>query len=301
VKVNLKQIEAFVWVADLGSFVRAGERLATSQPNISARISNLESALGVALFERDGVIVKLTEPGQHLLIEAREILRAADRFVATAGLSHHSEGIVRLGVTELIVNTWLPDFLSEAKVRFPNQTIELTVDMSMHLSSSLYLRSIDLAFQNAPFSHDASGSEALGSYAYVWVGAPELVKTLPVNPTAEKLQQLPILVQARETRQYAEVVEHFSLIGGATGLNLVPSSSIAPLMQMAIAGIGIGALPAAMVRGSVASGKLELIDYSWFPEPLMFSARYDGERSPLAIVELAALGVEVAENNPRYL
>lgn len=47
--LNLKHIEAFVLVADLGSFCRAAERLHTTQPNISNRIAQLDAQLGVVL------------------------------------------------------------------------------------------------------------------------------------------------------------------------------------------------------------------------------------------------------------
>ena len=46
---NLKQLEAYVWVAKLGSFRRTAERLNTTQPNISVRVSGLERALGATL------------------------------------------------------------------------------------------------------------------------------------------------------------------------------------------------------------------------------------------------------------
>lgn len=52
--MNYKRLETFVWVATLGSFRKAAERLHTTQPAISARISGLEEELGVKLFEREG-------------------------------------------------------------------------------------------------------------------------------------------------------------------------------------------------------------------------------------------------------
>ena len=47
--LNFKQLETFIWVADLGSFRGAAERLFTTQPNISSRIASLESALNTKL------------------------------------------------------------------------------------------------------------------------------------------------------------------------------------------------------------------------------------------------------------
>ena len=58
--MNLRFIEAFVWVARLRSFTAAAEKLYTTQAAISARIATLEDEFGVKLFERDKRTVALT-------------------------------------------------------------------------------------------------------------------------------------------------------------------------------------------------------------------------------------------------
>ena len=68
---SLKQLEALIWVGDLGSFRKAADRLNTTQPNISARIAGLETLLGVRLMERDAGSVRLTAKGQDVLGHAR--------------------------------------------------------------------------------------------------------------------------------------------------------------------------------------------------------------------------------------
>ena len=60
---NLKHIEAFVLVADLGSFRRAAERLYKTQPNIFNRIAQLEVQLGLVPMERDAGSVCLMRKG----------------------------------------------------------------------------------------------------------------------------------------------------------------------------------------------------------------------------------------------
>lgn len=67
--MNYKRLETFVWVASLGNFRKAAERLHTTQPAISARISGLEAELGVKLFEREGGSspIMLTSKGKELL------------------------------------------------------------------------------------------------------------------------------------------------------------------------------------------------------------------------------------------
>jgi DNA-binding transcriptional LysR family regulator len=122
--LNLKHIEAFVMVADLGSFRRAAERLNTTQPNISNRIAQLEAQLGVSLMERDAGSVRLTPKGKALLAPGRAVLAALDGFVAAADDATLFRDTLRLGVTEMVAHTWLRGFLVAMKARFPNISVE---------------------------------------------------------------------------------------------------------------------------------------------------------------------------------
>ncbi len=135
--LTLKQLEAFVWVCDLGSFRRAAERLNTTQPNVSSRIAALERIVGARLMQRDAGSVRITSKGRALLQYARDVLRSADQFVDVAGRASLTEGVLKLGVTELIVDTWLRNFLRLVKQEFPHVTVELTVDLSVRISESL--------------------------------------------------------------------------------------------------------------------------------------------------------------------
>ncbi|MFD2854384.1 LysR family transcriptional regulator [Seohaeicola zhoushanensis] len=117
--VTLKQLEAFVWIADLGSFRAAAERLNTTQPNISARIAALEEILNVTLMERDAGSVRLTPRGRDLLDHARAVLRQTEALIAASGQKALFDGTLRLGVTEMIVHTWLKDFLRALRAQFP--------------------------------------------------------------------------------------------------------------------------------------------------------------------------------------
>jgi DNA-binding transcriptional LysR family regulator len=74
---TLKQLEALIWVADLGSFRKAAAHLNTTQPNISARIAGLEATLGVTLMLRDAGSVQLSDKGAEILQAARRVVREA--------------------------------------------------------------------------------------------------------------------------------------------------------------------------------------------------------------------------------
>ena len=290
---NLKQLEAFVWVADLGSFRRAADRLNTTQPNISSRISALESVLDATLMERDAGSVRLTSKGRELLQHARTVLRATDDLVEAADQEAALNGVLRLGVTEMVVHTWVRDFLRVLKDRYPNITVELTVDLSANLEKELFERSIDLAFQSGPFVRQTTGSRELGTYPLIWITAPTTGLHNLDKVTIEDLVQFPILTHARGTQPYEEVAAHFAARRDLPA-RLVPSSNLAACIHMAIDGFGTATVPASMVVDELKSGELRQINYEWTPKNLVFFARYDAERSARFVERAAEIASEVS-------
>lgn len=295
--LSFKQLEAFVWVSDLGSFRKAAERLNTTQPNISSRISSLENVLEVTLLERDAGSVRLTSRGRTLLTHARQVLRATEELIESADSASLYDGVLKLGVTELVVHTWLRDYLRKLKENYPNVLVELTVDLSEKISKELFTRSVDLALQNGPFTQQTTGCDDLGCYPWIWVAAPSMIKSV-LHPnsqaiTAQDMVEYPILTHARGTRPYEQVQKHLSSL---RGLRLVPSSNLAACLQMTIDSMGIAILPSAMVRAEIANGHLVQIPYNWSPEDLSFQARYHADKSSQFVGKAAALAVEVAED-----
>lgn len=288
---NLKQIEAFIWVADLGSFRKAATRLNTTQPNISARISSLETALNTHLMERDAGSVRLTTQGQELLRYARRVIRSTDELAAASGQKSLFQGTLKLGVTEMVVNTWLRDFLKSLKEHYPDITVELTVDASVNLEKELYERSIDIALQNEPFVHQLSGSEDLGTYPLIWVASPELGLQEIRRISKQDLANYPILTHARNTRLFEEVSNHFNEL---RDIRIVPSSNLAACLHMAADGMGVVTVPEVMVLNELASGELVKVDYDWVPKSLHFLARYDAERASGLVVRAAQVASEIA-------
>ena len=81
---DLRQLRAFVAVHDTGSVSGAARKVHLTQPALSRRISELESALGVRLFDRTGGRLRLTSEGESLLMHSRNVLAEAESFVTHA-------------------------------------------------------------------------------------------------------------------------------------------------------------------------------------------------------------------------
>lgn len=290
--LNLKQLEAFIWVADMQSFVRAADRLNTTQPNISARIARLEAVLNTQLMTRDAGSVQLTHKGRELLPYARRVLDAADALVVAADQKQLVSGTLRLGVTEMVVHTWLRNYLRALKDDYPSLSVELTVDLSSNLDRGLAERTLDLALQNGPFHRLSSGQTPLGAYDMIWVAAPQIAPDGAV--TLDDMACHPILTHARNTRLFNEVAAHFAQRRDLA-TRLVPSSNLAACLHMTLDGMGVATLPAAMVSSDLARGALQKIPYDWVPAPLDFYARYDAEKAPAAIAQCASKAAIVAQ------
>ncbi|MGW4244522.1 LysR family transcriptional regulator [Nocardia sp. NPDC004722] len=95
----LRQLRYFIAVAEELHFGRAAERLRIAQPALSQRIRKLESDLGARLLDRDSRRVELTEAGQILLVEARDLIARWERATSLVGKAHRGEiDALRVGV-----------------------------------------------------------------------------------------------------------------------------------------------------------------------------------------------------------
>jgi LysR family transcriptional regulator, benzoate and cis,cis-muconate-responsive activator of ben and cat genes len=96
--MELRHLRYFIAVAEEQNITRAAERLHISQPPLSRQIRDLESELGLALFERSAKAIHLTEAGRLFLAEARAVvLRVEDAVTFTKSLANGKQGRVRVG------------------------------------------------------------------------------------------------------------------------------------------------------------------------------------------------------------
>jgi DNA-binding transcriptional LysR family regulator len=100
---ELRQLRAFVAVAETLNFTRAAERLHLGQQAVSKTVGQLERELGVPLLERTTREVRLTAAGSALLAAGRDVLASADRaFDAARAAGRGLAGTVRVGVSPAV-------------------------------------------------------------------------------------------------------------------------------------------------------------------------------------------------------
>src|SRR4029077_7548792 len=117
---SLRQLQYAVAVAEALSFRKAAERCHVSQPSLSAQLAQLESALGVRLFERTRRRVLLTAAGEQLVGRARRLLTEADALARPARhLGDPLAGTLRIGVIPTIAPYLLPEIAPALRAKYP--------------------------------------------------------------------------------------------------------------------------------------------------------------------------------------
>jgi LysR family transcriptional regulator, low CO2-responsive transcriptional regulator len=153
--MNIKQLEAFVLIAEHKSFTQAAKLLYMTQPGISFQIKALESLLEVTLFERLEKRVILTEAGELLYPEARKILAANDRIAeALEELRGIKKGKVRLGASNIPGDYLMPKFIGEFKRIYPGINLLLSISDTGKIIKELLNRELDIGIIGAKQDND---------------------------------------------------------------------------------------------------------------------------------------------------
>jgi len=150
-RMNLRDLQYIVSVAELGHFGRAAAACHVSQPTLSGQILKLEEELGVAVFERVGKRVRPTPVGEQIIAHARKAIGAALDISATARASRDPlAGIIRLGVIPTIAPYFLPDRLANFSMKFPGVRVSIVEEITPVLLERLQEAAIDMALLALP-------------------------------------------------------------------------------------------------------------------------------------------------------
>jgi LysR family nitrogen assimilation transcriptional regulator len=144
--MDLKQIEYFVQVAELGSFTRASEVLRVAQPALSRQVRALEVELRHNLFHRNGRGVVLTEPGKRLLAHGRGILQQVQRAREDLDDARGAPvGRLALGVPPTVGRLLTSSLVQAFRERLPRATLTMVEGLSTYVLEWLAQGRIDMA------------------------------------------------------------------------------------------------------------------------------------------------------------
>jgi DNA-binding transcriptional LysR family regulator len=294
--LDFKSIETFLWVVKLGSFRGAAQHLNTTQPAISQRIAQLERELGVKLLNRDHRVASPTPSGRQMMVYAEKLIGLRSEMMAEIGDRSAMRGVLRLGVAETIVHTWLTRLVKSVNEVYPNLSLEIEVDITPNLSARLLAQEIELAFVVGPLSASGVQSRVLCDYPIGFLASPAL--GLGNGPVARhELARFPIITFPRKTVPYESVRAVFER-PDLPPIRLHASASLATVIHMAIEGLGIAVIPSAIVENELADGRLQLLDTDINMAPLTFNANWLTSPDIAAIERVADLARQIAQASP---
>src|SRR5713101_848575 len=291
--VDFRSIETFLWVVTLGSFRGAAQRLNTTQPAISQRIAQLEREMGVKLLNREHRVASPTASGRQLMVYAEKLIALRSEMMAAVGDRSAMRGVLRLGVAETIVHTWLSRLIKGVNIAYPNLSLEIEVDITPNLSARLLAQEIELAFMLGPLSASSVRNRVLCDYPVGFLASPAL--GLGNGPlTVHDLAKFPIITFPRKTQPY-EIVRSLFNRPDLPPIRLHASASLATVIHMAIEGLGIAVIPTAIVENEMADGRLQLLSTDLQIPALTFSASWLASPDTVAVERVAELAAKLAQ------
>ncbi len=292
---DFKAIETFLWVVNLGSFRSAAQRLNTTQPAISQRIAQLEREMSVRLLQRDRRAVSPTPAGRRMMLYAEKLVALRSEMIAAVGDRREMRGVLRLGVAETIVHTWLSQLITSVNQAYPNLSLEIEVDITSNLRARLLAQEIELAFLMGPLSLPTIRNRVLTDYPIGFVASPALGLGAD-RLTTRDLARFPIITFPRRTQPY-EIVRSLFNRPDLPAIRLHASASLATVIHMTLEGLGVAVIPRAIVEDKIASGALQLLSTDILLPPLTFSASWLASPDTAAIEVVADIAVQLAQGS----
>ncbi|ANM12341.1 MULTISPECIES: LysR family transcriptional regulator [unclassified Rhizobium] len=143
---TLRQVQYFVAVAEQGSVTRAAQNLSISQSSVTEALKELETDLGVALFERHPRGLSITHNGHQFLRHATKILASvSDARTSFSGQQSALSGTLNIGVTSLVAGYVLSDLLARYRRACPGIEVSAIEDNGGYLEHLLVGGELDVA------------------------------------------------------------------------------------------------------------------------------------------------------------
>ncbi len=255
--MEIRQLRAFIAIAELGTFTAGALRVHVTQAAISMQIRQLENELGAKLFIRAPRRVMLTEAGEQLLQRARQILRDHDAALdEIAELAGAERGRLRIGSASAMVTTdVLPKLLKEVRKQHGGAEITVASGTSAALVQQILAGEVDIAFVSLPVEARGINTERLSQDQLVAIASPRhrLAKQRTISAYTLAGEKLILGERGGNTRR---LIDQFFSQAGVTLHVAMELSRQAAIRRMVEEDMGVGIVPLQSVGDAVDKGRL---------------------------------------------
>ncbi len=255
--MEIRQLRAFVAIAESGTFTAGAMRVHVTQAAISMQIRQLETEIGAKVFVRAPRHVILTEAGEQLLRRARHILREHDAALdEIAELAGAERGRLRIGsASAMVLTEQLPMILKELRKQHPAAEIAVTSGTSEVLVDQILAGEVDIAFVSLPVDERGIKTERLSDDQLVAIASPrhKLAKQRTISAYTLAGERLILGERGGNTRR---LIDQFFAQAGVTLRVAMELSRQQAIKRMVEEDMGVGIVPLQSVRDEVEKGKL---------------------------------------------
>jgi DNA-binding transcriptional LysR family regulator len=293
--INMRQVRAFVSVAQHKSFTRAAATLHISQPALTVQVHKLEAMLAVRLLDRNSRTVEITRVGRELLPGFQRVLRELDAVIVdTHALANRKRGVVRIAALPSFAAGPLPTLISAFRRAHPGMSFVVKDAIASRVTASVRSEEVDIG---------VTGGDAPGDDLEVMHRShdPMLAVFPAQHPFSRKrritlkdLSEQPLVLMDSETSVRAIVDAAFD----AAGLLAIPTCEVTYMMTaigMVKAGLGITVLPASAkeIRAEPTL-KSRAIDDPAFQRPILVIKKRSRTLPPAASLFLEDIRAALA-------
>lgn len=288
---TLAQLETFYWIVRLGTFRAAAHHMNLTQPTVSQRIRELESALGARLLERSGQRTRMTAEGSEMMTYAERILSLTEDMEKQVRTQRPLHRVLRLGAADTVALSGLPELLTRFERQHPEVQVELCVDYSTALARQLANRELDIAFLVNPEPVPHIAVQQLGQIELSWIASPRLRLSGKIHEPAD-LTPHRIITNPRPSNLLSTIEDWFSGRGERPE-RISTCDSLTIIARLVAAGFGISLLPTAFLSSELQSGTLRVLPTAPPITPLTLCTAYQRDRQDRGITTFIAMARDI--------
>ncbi len=255
---TFRQLRVFSEVAKHMSFARAAEALHLTPPAVTMQIRELESHVGLPLFEREGRKISLTTGGEYMLVYARRILATLkDAQDAAARLSRQEAGLLTVGMVST-ATYFVPRLVADFRREHAGVDVRLTLGNREQLVQALAQNEVDIAIMGRPPKELATRAEPFAAHPHVFIAPRGHPLENVGHPAPSTLAAYPFILREKGSGTRRAFEEFMDRHGITPRISMeVPSNEL--IKQAVAAGLGLGFVSLHTIGQELDHGELIIV------------------------------------------
>lgn len=262
--VTLRQIRIFLSAATHFNFTKAAKELHITSPAVSLQIKEMESDIGVKLFDRTNKKISLTAAGEFFLVYAKRMVNTMREAELIMGKLHGTEfSTLKIGLVSTAQH-FLPQLLSAFKAEYPTVQIRIEVRNRQQLIQLLKEGGIDLAIMGRPPKEVNNGQDPIAKHPHGFIASPQHPLAAQTNIDAEVLNTCE-LISREQGSGTRFIMEKFLSEHNISPLINMEMSSNESIKLAVTANLGISFMSLHTVAEEIKNQKIIVLDIQETP------------------------------------